>query len=88
MDHHLQQPYIANQQVWERGRDYLVAVVGTKQQDTRHNGILSGDTNSAPHPPPMLMQTQKSQLSVGSRRSRGHMYLQSVGKQTLVKTET
>jgi hypothetical protein len=61
--------------------------VDTKQQDTKDGDILSGDTSSAPHLPPMLMQTQKSELSVGSGRSSGHRYLQRVSKQTLVKVE-
>jgi hypothetical protein len=63
-------------------------VIDAKQQDTEDGDVLSGDTSSAPHPSPMSMPTQKSQLSVGSGRSRGHRYLQRVSKETLVKAET
>jgi hypothetical protein len=62
-------------------------VVDTKQQDTKDSDTLSGDTSNASHPPLMSMPTQKSQLSIGSERSRRHMYLQRISKQTLVKVE-
>jgi hypothetical protein len=49
--------------------------------------VLSGDTSSSPHLPPMSMPSQTPEVSVGSARNRDRQYLQLVSKQTLVKNE-
>jgi hypothetical protein len=66
-------------------RDYLAAVVGGKQQDTRT--ATSSPVTLAVLRIRRSMPTQKSQLSACNTISGGHMYLQSVSKQTLVEIE-
>jgi hypothetical protein len=59
----------SKQQGWRDG-DYLAVVASVEQQETKDGGVLSADTSSASHLPPMSMWSQNPQVSVDTAISR------------------